>query len=165
MKRHFASVLCLLLLLLTPACAPKITEFQRKQAANLMSEAQFAGTLRDWPRAEGLMAQAAELCPDNGEYWLNLGSVRRRLDNLAGARKAYEHAVKAYGEAYKADGKDPQPLMQQIYTYSLLGRHKDAVRALERVHADHGGDPGVKSFTEQSLERMREDPAFKALAL
>ena len=164
MSRLIAPLLLCLLVFAT-GCGPKITSLQRKEAANLVSEAQFATTMRDWARAEELLAKATQLCPDNGEYWLNLGSVRRRLDNLAGARKAYEHAARAYGEAYKADGKDPQPLMQQIYTYSLLGRHKDAVRALERVHADHGGDPGVKSFTEQSLERMREDPAFKALAL
>ena len=164
MKRLLAPVAILLLFVLA-ACAPKISPRQRKEAANLVSEAQFASTLRDWARAETLMTKAAELCPDNGDYWLNLGSVRRRLDNLSGARAAYASAAKAYGATYQADPKDPQPLMQQVYVYSLLGKPKDALKALKRAQADHGNNSSVKNFTEQALERMREEPGFKALAL
>jgi tetratricopeptide (TPR) repeat protein len=165
MKRIFAPLALLTLLLLAAGCAPKITSLQRKEAASLVSEAQFASTLREWRRAEELTAKAAALCPDNGEYWLNLGSFRRRLDNLSGARAAYTSAAKAYGAAYQADPKDPQPLMQQVYVYSLLGKPKDALKALKRAQADHGGNPGVKNFTEQALERLCEDPEFKALAV
>jgi tetratricopeptide (TPR) repeat protein len=163
--KHCAPFVLLSATLLLAACAPKISTLQRKEAANLVSEAQFATTMRDWKRAEELLAKATTLCPDNGEYWLNLGSIRRRLDNLAGARADYERALKAYGAAYKADPKDPQPLMQQIYVFELLGRPKDALKTLRRAQADHGTNPGVKNFTEQSLQRLREDPSFKALAL
>lgn len=165
MKRLLATVVVLLLLGLTAGCGPKITPLQRKEAASFESEAQFASTMRDWARAEELMAKATALCPDNGEYWLNLGSFRRRLDNLNGARSAYESAVKAYGAAYKANPSNPQPLMQQIYVYSLLGKPKDALKALRQVHEDHSDKSGVRNFTEENLERMREDPGFKALAL
>ena len=68
-------------LLLAAGCKPKtkaITSLERKEAANLVSEARFAITLRDDARAEGLLAQAAQLCPDTGDYWLNLGMTRRR---------------------------------------------------------------------------------------
>jgi len=165
MNRLRTTVVVLLLLGFTAGCGPKITPLQRKEAANLVSEAQFASTMRDWARAEGLMAKATALCPDNGEYLLNLGSFRRRLDDLKGARSAYEAAAKAYGATYKLDPRNPQPLMQQIYVYSLLGKPKDALKALKRVHDDHGDKPAVRDFTEEHLERLRQDAGFKELAL
>jgi tetratricopeptide (TPR) repeat protein len=164
MSRLIAPLLLCLLVFAT-GCGPKITSLQRKEAANLVSEAQFATTMRDWARAEELLAKATQLCPDNGEYWLNLGSVRRRLDNLSGARKAYEQAAAAYGDAYKADPKDPQPLMQQVYVYSLLQQEKKALKALERAQQDHSANPNVRNFTPETLTRMREDPGFKDLAI
>jgi tetratricopeptide (TPR) repeat protein len=167
MKRPLLSTLVLAALVFSPACSrtPEVTPLQRKEAANLVSEAEFAATLRDLPRAEGLLAKAVELCPDNGEYWLTLGTIRRRADNRDGARKAYEQAVKAYAAAYKADRKNPQHLMQQVYVYSLLGQPKDAKKVLKQAHADHADNAGVVKFTEESLQRMTEEPAFKTLAL
>ncbi len=165
MKKLLA-LLSLVTLLGCTGCGPKITPIQRKEAANLVSEAQFALTLRDWARAEELLLKAAELCPDNAEYWLNLGMARRRQDNLTGARKAYEKSVAAYGAAYKAgDSKDPQQLMQQVYVYSLLGQPKNALKALKQAQAEHATNPSVRNFTEQTLERMVNDAGFKALAL
>jgi tetratricopeptide (TPR) repeat protein len=164
MSRLIAPLLIVLLALAT-GCGPKITPLQRKEAANLVSEAQFATTLRDWTRAEELLAKATSLCPDSGEYWLNLGSVRRRLDNTSGARKAYEQAAAAYGDAYESDPKDPQPLMQQVYVYSLLNQEKKALKALERAQRDHSANPNVRNFTPETLTRMREDPGFKELAI
>lgn len=158
-------LLLLALSVLAAGCGPKVSPLQRKEAANLVSEAQFATTLRDWTRAEELLAKATALCPDNGEYWLNLGSVRRRLDNTAGARKAYEQAASAYEDAYKADPKDPQPLMQQIYVYALLNQEKKALKVLERAQKEHGDNPGVRSFTAESLKRIQADPNFKELAI
>ncbi len=165
MNRFLTTVVVLLLLGFTAGCGPNITPLQRKEAANFVSEAQFATTMRDWARAEELMAKATKLCPDNGEYWLNLGSVRRRLDNLNGARSAYESAVKAFDATYKHDPRNPQPLMQQIYVYSLLGQPKDALKALKRAHEDHSDKAAVRDFTEEHLERLRQDPGFKELAL
>ncbi len=165
MNRLLATVAILLLLGLNAGCGPKITPHQRKEAASLVSEAQFASTMRDWARAEDLMAKATKLCPDNGEYWLNLGSFRRRLDNLNGARSAYESAVKAFDATYKLDPRNPQPLMQQIYIYSLLGKPKDALKVLKRAHMDHADKPGVMAFTEETIDRLRQDPGFKVLAL
>jgi tetratricopeptide (TPR) repeat protein len=165
MKRLLATVAVLLLLGFSAGCGPKITPHQRKEAASLVSEAQFASTLRDWARAEELMAKATKLCPDNGEYWLNLGSVRRRLDNLNGARSAYESAAKAFGATYKLDPRNPQPLMQQIYIYSLLGKPKEALKILKIAHEDHPDNPGVTGFTEETIERLRQEQSFKELAL
>lgn len=145
--------------------APEITSLQRKEAANLVSEAQFALALRDQARAEALLAKATALCPDNGAYWLDLGSIRRGLENRDGARQAYTEAAKAYAAAYKADRKELQPLLQQIYVESLLGNTKVAQKLLKQAVADHAGNPAVKGLTPQWLESMLADPNFKALAL
>ncbi len=157
-------------LLLVTACAkkspaPEITALQRKEAANLVSEAQFAITLRNLPEAEQLLAKAAALCPDNGGYWLDLGSIRRRQDKRDSARQAYTEAAKAYAAAYKADGKNPQPLLQQIYVESLLGNTKAAQALLKQARTAHPDHPSVKNLTPENFEKVLADPNFKALAL
>jgi tetratricopeptide (TPR) repeat protein len=166
--KFVSRLLAVVMLLVSAACHPKakdITPLQRKAAANLESEAQFAVTLRDYARAEQLYAQAAGLCPDNPSYWVNLGICRRRLDQRAGAKQAYEAALGAYRDAYARDAKDPQPLIEQIYVLALLGRQDDARAVLQKVRAAHGNEPGVGNFTNQTLDQMLADPGFRETAL
>ena len=156
------------LLLLSAACHPKpkeITPLQRKTAANLVSEAQFAVTVRDQARAADLYEKAAALCPDNAEYWLGLGVSRRQLEQRPAAQKAYEAALQACRDAYAHDDKDPGPLIEQIYILALLGRVHDARATLAKVRAAHGDNAVVRNFTEQSLNQLLADPGFKANAL
>lgn len=140
-----------LLLVLTftiTACskkAPEISSLQRKEAASLVSEAEFALALRDRARAEELLTKATALCPDDGAYWLDLGSVRRGLENKDGARQAYTAAAKAYAAAYKADRMDLQSLLQQIYTEALLGNTKTVQKLLKQAVADHPDNPAEKN--------------------
>src|SRR5512133_3196165 len=109
-------VLMTFALLLGPGCgAKKITERERKQAANLASEADFAMNLRDWPRAESLMAKVVQLTPDEGPYWVSLGSLRMKQGNRNGARDAYKGALRAYENEAKKDAKDVEPWLQQVY--------------------------------------------------
>lgn len=89
-------------LLLAAGCGlgkNKITDLQRKEAAHLASEAEFAMTLRDYARAEGTLAKVVELCPDTGPYWMNLGTARIRLGNRGGAKEAYQSALRAFAAA------------------------------------------------------------------
>ncbi|MCW5549746.1 MAG: tetratricopeptide repeat protein [Opitutaceae bacterium] len=144
---------------------PEITSLQRKEAATLVSEAQFALALRDNARAEELLAKAVALCPDNGTYWLDLGVLRRRADRRDEARQAFAGAARAYAAAYQADPKDPQPRLQQIYVESLLGNAKAAQKLLKQVRADHPDHPAVKNLTPENYDKMLADPGFKALAL
>ena len=62
----------------------EITKLEREEAANMASEADFAVTVKEWSRAEGLYSKAAALCPDTGDLWLNLGVVRMRLGDHGG---------------------------------------------------------------------------------
>lgn len=150
------------------ACHPNskdITPHQRKAAANLESEAQFAMMMKDYTRAGQLYAKAAELCSDNASYWLKLGSCRRHLGQRAGAKQAYEAALGVYQDAYGRDAGDPQPLLEQVYVLGLLGRRDDARAVLEKIRSVHGGQPTIRGFTNQWFDQMLADPNFTELAL
>src|SRR5687768_14355907 len=150
-------------------CKPKpedITSLQRKEAASLVSEAQFAINLRDYARAEPLFEKAAKLCPDDGEYWLGLGVTRRRLGNLPGAKAAYEKARSAYGDKFKRDSKNTDALLQEMYVLALLGRSDDANKLMEKVRKKDPENPSFRSFTEnKKMERLLAEPSFKEIAL
>ena len=97
MKTRVFFALAVLVVLGAAGCRPppkEITSLQRKEAATLVSEAEFALQLKDLARAEGLLAKAADLCPDTGKYWVDLGSVRVRLGKKDAARTAYLAALK-----------------------------------------------------------------------
>lgn len=163
---------CLLFLLvlsvgLTAGCGRKeITSLQRKEAANIVSEAQFALTLRDYARAEPLLAKAVAICPDMPEYWQSLGAVRRRLDNRSGAKQAYEQMLDASRDAYHRDAKNTDALLQQVYALALLGRVDDARDVLTKAQKDHPDDRVLSAFGDgKQLDRVLNDPAFKEIAL
>jgi tetratricopeptide (TPR) repeat protein len=156
--------------LLTGAgCKPKpknIPPLQRKQAASLVSEAQFAVTMRDYARAEPLFEQAAKLCPDDGEYWLGLGVTRRRLGNVSGAKAAYEKAQSAFHDTYLIDSNRSDALLQELQVLALLGRTDVAIATLEKARKKNPGDVPLRKFEEsKQLERLKDDPNFKELAL
>ena len=166
-RQPLSAVLLGLAVLLFAGCGPKaVTPLQRKQAASLVSEANFAVTLRDFPRAEGLLSQAVGICPDTPEYWMTLGTVRRKLDNRSGAKTAYEQALKAARASAKRMPENSQPLLQQIYVLALLGQGDDARATLEKARREHPSDRALRLFAEgNELDRMLADPTFKELAL
>jgi tetratricopeptide (TPR) repeat protein len=164
------SLILLVAVVVFPAgCRAKqkeITSLQRKEAATLASEAQFAVTIRDFARAESLLAKATELCPDSGTYWVNLGSVRMKLANRDAAKKAYNNALSAFEEQGKSDKEGSGPWLQQIYVLALLGRADDARALQEKVAKRFPADPDVQQFvSRKQLERTLADPKFKEAAL
>ncbi len=150
-------------------CKPKprnVPPLQRMQAANLVSEAQFAVTLHDYARAQPLYEQAAKLCPDNGDYWVNLGMTRRRLGDRSGAKAAYEQARSAYDDAYRIDPQQADALLQEVYVLALLGRVDDARATLEKERRHAPDNRALRVFSENhQLDRILEDPVFKEIAL
>jgi Flp pilus assembly protein TadD len=144
----------------------EITSLQRKEAALLVSEAQFAISLRDFARAEGEFAKAAALCPDDGDYWVSLGSMRVRLGQRDGAKTAYKNALAAFEDAAGRDAKDAQLALQQVSVLALLGRPDDARALLAKLPARFPGNREVRIFIEQKqLESMLADPKFREVAL
>lgn len=155
--------------LLFIGCKPKpknIPSLQRKEAAMLVSEAQFAMTTRDFARAEPLLEKATKLCPDTGDYWLNLGAARRRQGNKSGAKSAFESALQAFNDSYKIDATHSDALLKQIYVLALLGRPEEARRTLEKAQKKAPDDPAIRSFIERKeLDQLLQDPSFKEVAL
>jgi tetratricopeptide (TPR) repeat protein len=152
---------------LTAGCGRKeITSLQRKEAANIASEAQFALTLRDFARAEPLLAKAVELCPDSSQYWQSLGMVRVRLDNRAGAKDAYGQMLDQARDQYKRDATQTDALLQQVYALALLGRADEAREVLAKAQKNHPEDQTLGSFVQSGqLDRILSDPSFKEIAL
>src|SRR4051812_49381726 len=130
-------------------CQPKakeITDSQRKEAANHVSEAEFALTLRDYARAEPLYTKATELCPDNAQYFVNLGAVRKQLGKTREAKSAYESALKVQQQAYARDPKNGGLVLEQVYLLAVLGRTEEARAALKKGQAVHTDDQKVRGF-------------------
>ncbi|HUP89088.1 MAG TPA: tetratricopeptide repeat protein [Longimicrobiales bacterium] len=167
--RSIFVLLLSLTLLATSGCKPKakdIPPLQRKEAASLASEAQFAVVLRDHARAEPLFEKAAKLCPDTGEYWLGLGVARRRQNNLAGAKAAYEQARSAYHDAYAIDPAETEALMQELYVLCLLGKKDEAQKTFEKAYKKDPNNGRLRSFAEsKQLEKLFADTSFKDLTV
>lgn len=166
-KAPLAVVLVMFALFGLAGCGRKeITALARKQAANLASEGQFANTVRDYARAEGLYVQATDLCPDTPEYWISLGVARKRLNNSSGAKKAYSEAVDAYDAAYQKDKTQPEVLLQKAYAQALLGRVDDARSTLEKAQKNHPDNRNIRLFIEsKQLDRLLNSSSFKELAI
>lgn len=164
--RPLLPVLALVALAGCGRSGPAITDLQRKQAAHLTSEAEFAINLRDFARAEPALAQAAELAPDNGIYWINLGSVRKRLGKTGAAKDAYQSALKAYEAQAKKLPTDPDPWFKQIYALALLGRVDEARSRVEKMREKFPSHRLVRVFIEEKqFEQMLADPKYKEIAL
>jgi Flp pilus assembly protein TadD len=143
----------------------EISAVDREQAANYASEAEFAATVKEWSRAEGLYAQAAKLCPDNGDLWLALGVSRMHLGDRSGARGAYTSAASAYKAAYKADPTDSRAVGQRVYALVLLGSQDDARSAARKALKDHPDDPLLRGLVDGGqLERVIADPGLKEIS-
>jgi tetratricopeptide (TPR) repeat protein len=147
-------------------CARKqISAIDRDQAANMASEAEFAATVKEWSRAEGLYAQAAKLCPDTGDLWLALGVTRMHLGDHSGARDAYKAAASAYKDAFKADPTNSRAVGQRAYALIILGRADEARSAAQKALKDHPDDPLLKDLIDGGqLDRIIADPGIKEIS-
>jgi tetratricopeptide (TPR) repeat protein len=165
----FSFILIVCASLAISGCKPKakdITPLQRKEAASLVSEAQFALTLRDLARAEPLFEKATKLCPDTGEYWLGLGATRKRMGNKSGAKSAYENAREAFHDVYAVDPQKTEALMQEIHALALLGKTDDARATLAKARKKDPTNVQLKGIEEsKAIDDLLVDPGFKELAL
>ena len=159
------------LVLLLAACGKprkEITELQRKEAAHLATEAQFAMNMRDWTRAERVLTQIVQTVPDEGVYWTSLGAMRLKLGNRAGAQQAYQEALKAYEDEAAADKTkaEVEPWLKQVQVLAMLGRIDDARKRLDQVVKKFPQDRRVRAFVDgKQFDKMIADPMFKQGAL
>jgi len=167
--KGFSALLVVLVLLAGAGCKPKaknIPPLQRKEAASLVSEAQFAMVMRDLARAEPLYDKATKLCPDNGDYWLALGMTRRRMANTVGTKNAYEHARAAFHDAFEIDRTHVDALLQELYVLCLLGRVDEARTTFTKARKKDPANPQLRAFEEgKQIDHLMQDSGFKQLAL
>lgn len=161
-------ILVFSVLLLAAGCSKKAKEVPagvKAEAAMLISEAQFASSIREYPRAEELIERAIKLRDDVPEYWVTLGMTRRKQDNKDGARKAYEKALGLHKSRYKAD-KTPEELGQQAFVLALLGRTEEALKVLAQGIKDHPDDATMKKMADpRGLPATFKNAKFKELAI
>lgn len=164
-SRLIQGLLLVAVAVLWAACGAKekpITELQRKEAATLVSEADFAATMKDYPRAESVLAKATELAPDTGSYWINLGVVRKRQGKTGGAKEAYQRALRAYENQAKKNNADVDAWLRQIYVLVLLGRADDARSLMGKMQKRFPDNRNVRIFVEEKqLDQMLADPMTK----
>lgn len=161
--------ICAAVAVLLGGCKDKPKEIPKvalAEAAQDVSEAEFALQIRDYARAENLLSKAVELNPEEPRYWLQLGAARKKLANTRGAKKAYERARDVLKAQYRRDKSSAGPLFAEMEVCVLLGKPGDAKSVYERVVKDHGNDPEVKNFVEGHMfDKLLEDPNLKAMAL
>jgi Flp pilus assembly protein TadD len=147
-------------------CKPReITKLERDEAANVVSEAAFAVTMKDWSRAEGLYAKAAALCPDQGETWVRLGVIRVRLHNPDGAREAYKSALAAFKEDFKRDPANTASVIRGASVLVILGRAEEARSLVDKAYAKNPGDRRLSEFVQmKGVDKIIADPGLKAVS-
>jgi tetratricopeptide (TPR) repeat protein len=167
MKLHWMAAVVTLALAIS-GCGPtgKVpSERERREAAQLASEAQFAVNLKDWSRAEKLYVQATSLHAD-GAYYLGLGAVRIRQGDRAGAKQAYESAIKSCEFDARQSPKDPEPWIRHAYLLAMLGRIDDGRALLEKAEKKFPDNRRLRTFREsRQFETMINSPGFKESAL
>jgi len=170
MKTSLLMFATALALVLSTGCNPRTKEIstvQRKEAASLASEAQFALSVRDVARAETLLLKATELCPDTGDYWLELGRCRAKRGNRGAAKDAYKSALKDFvrDEGRNAQNRAPA-ILRQVYVLALLGNTEDARSLLAMALKELPDSRELRGFVEaKQLDKLLASPAFKEIAL
>ena len=148
-------------------CGPQrgVTEHDRKEAAHLVSEAQFAISVREWQRAEGLLAKAVKIDPqgDIRSTW-----VRRACGRAIapGPRKRIKSALKAYENDTARFATRSDPWLKRAYVLALLGRSNDARAVIEKAGKQFPNDPKVRALLDaKEFEKMVTSQNFKDMAL
>jgi len=145
--------------------AREITKLERDEAANVTSEAEFAVTMKDWSRAEGLYAKAAALCPDQGETWVRLGVARVRLHNSDGARQAYKSALSAFKDDFKRDPAGTASVIRCASILVILGRVDEARSLVDKAYAKNPDDRRLREFVQmKGVDRIVADPGLKSVS-
>lgn len=169
MNARIIVVTAMALGLLAVGCSRKPKEIPSavlNEAAQNASEAEFALQVREYARAESLLAHAVELNPGEAAYWVQLGGARKKLGNTSGARKAYERARDLFDQAYRKNKDNPALAFAELHTLVLLGKPDDARKLLNELQKARPDDIQVKAFVEQRmLDQLLASPAVKELAL
>jgi len=145
-----------------PKDVPKLVA---AEAANLVSEAAFALSVREYDRAEKSLARAVELRSDIPDWWMSLGTACKRQGKNGDARSAFKKALALYEKRYAATA-DATDLQQQLIVLVLLGREDDARKLLDRSRQKQPGQPVLKRLSDgKFVDQLLRDPNIQQLKL
>jgi hypothetical protein len=119
---------------------------------------------RDWAAAAELWERVTAANPVNGDYWARLGEARFGAQDYAGAREAYEKALKL-GLRVANWVEDP-PLMPGEIAYRIAcceaaaGQGEAAVAAL-RVALDRGMRDLARVRSQEPWQELRDDQRIR----
>jgi tetratricopeptide (TPR) repeat protein len=122
----------------------------------------------DWAGAADLWAEVTAANPVNGDYWARLGEARFGAGDYAGARAAYEQALRL-GLRDPEWSDDAPPLMPGEIAYRIAcceaaaGNREAAVGALQAA-LDRGMRDLARIRSEPQWEDLRADPRIRGMA-
>ena len=101
-----------------------------------------------------------------GDYWLSLGAARVRLNDRAGAKNAYQAALKAFADESARKNTISEPWLKQAYVLALLGRKDDSRATIAKAAKLFPNDAKVRALGDpKEFERMVTSQNFKDMAL
>jgi Flp pilus assembly protein TadD len=163
--RHRLALIMAAALALAGCRAKEITQHDRDQAANYVSDADFAVTIKDWARAEEMYAKATQLCPDEADVWMNVGIARMHLHNPGDARTAYKAALSSYKDDLKKKPGNSVILIRIAYVLTLLGRADEARALIADALQKTPGDAQLQELVDhKAIDKMLADPGVKAIS-
>ncbi len=123
----------------------------------------------DWAAAAELWAEVTTANPVNGDYWARLGEARFGARDYAGAREAYEEALRLGVRPTFRLPADAPPLMPGEVAYriacceAVAGDREAAVAAL-RVALDRGMRDLARVRSQKCWQELRDDQRIRDLA-
>lgn len=144
----------------------EVSEHDKMEAANAFSDAQFALSIKDLPRAEAGFQKAAEIVPDNADYQFNLGIAEVKLGKKSDAKGPYKAALAIYQAAYKKDNTNTAAAQQILFILLLLHENDDAKAFLSDLVKAHPENTGLAKFQSSGgVDKLADQPMIKDLAL
>lgn len=152
-------VFCLVLVG-TLSCSRAPRGGNTSRAQKLASQSAAAMNAKDYPKAQALAQQATSIDPQFAEAWVGYGmdSVQMAQTNLA--RKAYERALALCQARHRKSPSDANPVNQEIFVLTLLGRSTKAEALLKQARIDYPNDRQIAIYAtnfakfQHSLKRF-----------
>jgi tetratricopeptide (TPR) repeat protein len=134
-----------LALLASCASAPPAASIPRQQ--QLADEGAAAMFAKDYAKAQALTAEAIGIDPQFAEAWAGYGMASASLGQADHARQGYERALALYQARHLKNPSDANPVLQQVFLLTVLGRPAEAEALLKQARADYPKDEQLGKMT------------------
>jgi Flp pilus assembly protein TadD len=137
---HLIPVLAVALLTSCSSGSHDTTALTSQQLAN---ESATAMNAKDYAKAHTMAKEATRIDPQFAEAWVSYGMASVSLGQTNQARHAYERALSLYQARHIQNPSDANPVFQQVFVLTLLGRPTEAQTLLKQAHADYPNDQQI----------------------